>query len=391
MTSSSEPTRSLFAASLGLALILCVLLALRGEASWSTVVAPLAALLVGGLVLQARAPRSSRALLALAVLNALLVIPEAGLRLADFRFTSGVQFGYPTPADFQEFAPDADLFWKLPAGDPHVNSLGFFGPEPAVPKPAGVFRVLFLGDSCLQQGFPESVPDIVAHLAEQERTPRSRRFEAINLSMSGYSSHQGLRLAETVGVGLDPDLVVIYYGWNDHWRAYGAVDREKAVALAREHMFHSSRLLQALRRLSVSAGDAVPLTRNRVPLEHYGENLTRLASLFRGRAVPVVLVTAPSAHRTRGVPDYLLRRGFAPDAESVLSEHAAYIDALEEVAAAEGAHVLDLAAEFEDGEDPEQVFVEDGIHFNERGRWAAARRVLDFLAQAGLDGQERGQ
>ena len=398
MTPRVEPTRSLFAASFGLALVLGVLLAARGEAAWSLAVAPLAVLLVAGLALQARAPGSSRALLALAILNGLLTVPELALRVADFRFVSGIQFGYPTPEDFQEFEPDAELFWKLPPGDPGVNSLGFLGPELSVPKPPGVHRVLFLGDSCLQQGYPESVPDIVAHLAGQARGPELPRFESVNLSMSGYSSYQGLRAAELIGLQLGPDLVVVYFGWNDHWRAYGAIDSEKTVALERDLLLRRSRLLQAVRRIAAVAGltqEARPLPENRVPRDQYAGNLARISRLFGEQGIPVLFVAAPSSHTSRGVPDYLVRRGFAPTAADVLREHAEYNDTLRAVARTAGDGLLDLAAELEDsfaaGQDPRGVFVEDGIHFNESGRWIAAERLVEHLEQAGLDGRERAR
>jgi len=389
---SLEPTRSRFGASLGFAALLCAVLAARGEEHALAALVALVGLLAVGLAVQTRVPRISGMLLALAVLDVAVVVPELGLRVLDFRFVSGVRFGYPTPADFREFAPDADLFWKLPADTPGVNSLGFIGPEPRRPKPAGTFRALFFGDSCLQQGAPEGVPELTAVLANSGRPPDDPRFESLNLAMSGYSSLQGARLAERVGADLDPDLVLVDYGWNDHWRAYGAEDRDKTVDVCRERWYRGSRLLQGLRWLAVRAGisgDAPPLDRNRVPLERYRENLATFSRLFAARGVPVVFVTAPSSHAARGVPDYLVRRGFAPDAATVLREHAQYNDVARAAAGTPGCYLLDLAAEFEAGEDPSVVFVTDGIHFNELGRRAAAGRIAAFLARAGLDG--RGQ
>lgn len=396
MSERVEPARSLFAASVGTSVALAALLAVRGEVAWSTVTAPLALALALGLLVQQRKPTASKALLAVAVLNLLLVVPELGLRVGGFRFTSGVQFGYPTPEDFQEFAPDPDLFWTLPPEDPLVNSLGFFGPEPVRPKPADAYRVLFFGDSCLQQGQPASVPEVVAHLANQARLdsgePRAPRFEAINLAMSGYSSHQGLRAVQRYADELEPDAVVAYYGWNDHWRAYGAVDRDKHIDLERERVFRASRLAQALRRAALGLAAApAPLADNRVPIDQYRENLTALASRCSRRGVPLVLITAPSAHRERGVPEYLVRRGFAPDDATVLREHDAYNEVVRQVARDTDAVLCDLAAElaadFAAGADARLVFVEDGIHFNEPGRWDVAGRLLACLASAGLTGE----
>ncbi|HCF93474.1 MAG TPA: hypothetical protein DEW46_00275, partial [Verrucomicrobia bacterium] len=41
----------------------------------------------------------------------------------------------------------------------------------------------------------------------------------------GYSSVIGLRLFERRGTQLAPDVVTLYYGWNDHWRGGSMPDR----------------------------------------------------------------------------------------------------------------------------------------------------------------------
>ncbi len=109
--------------------------------------------------------------LTLATLNLFLVVPELGLRAADFRAESGIQFGYPRPTEFMRFAPDERLFWKLPPSNQNVNSLGFPGDEIPSPKPAGRYRVMFLGDSCTQQGYP----DFVELFLNEGPGPRQRK------------------------------------------------------------------------------------------------------------------------------------------------------------------------------------------------------------------------
>jgi len=209
--------RSSFGASAALAFALLV-----GDVAYAGV---FAAALVGAFALPRLATTLARRaapvdwLLAVAALNLVLVVPELALRLADFRFESGIQFGYPRPERMLAFEPDPDLFWRLPPSDPEVNSLGFKGDEIAVPKPDGTFRILFLGDSCTFQGYPQRVADLLA----QRPDPRLR-VEAVNLGVPGYSSHQGRIVAELYGEVFEPDLVFAAFGWNDHWLAYGAPD-----------------------------------------------------------------------------------------------------------------------------------------------------------------------
>jgi len=371
------PGRSVFLGSLLISIVLCVLLIPGDPRGYTIALAALGAVAAAGL----SAPkRAGRLLLSLGVLNLVTVVPELGLRVAGFTYTSGIQFGYPTPDLFWQLVPDEELFWLLPTEDPQVNSLGFLGREPQVPKPEGTVRILFLGDSCSQQGHPESYPDIVEHLLRRAEVP----LDAVNLSMAGYGSHQGRALAAAQGARLEPDLVVVYYGWNDHWLAYGAIDREKRGALRNEQLYRRSHLLQGLRQLAVNAGltgTPEPLDAVRVPAAHYRENLEAIVARFD---VPVILITAPTSHRKLGVPDYLVDEGFARDKAAVLALHAEYNAIAREVAAATGAHLLDLDAAFELEVDLRATFTEDGIHLSEPGRWTLARHLVDFVTEAGL-------
>ena len=169
-------------------------------------------------------------LLVIASFNLMIVAPELTLRGAGFRYESNIQFGYPRPEDFTTLVPDEFLFWKLAPG-PGVNSMGFPGDEIETPKPADTYRILFLGDSCTWQGYPTGVKLFL----EWDAAGKSqRRFDAVSLAVPGYTSYQGRIVAERLAGQVDPDLAVIYYGWNDHWLAYGAVDwRRRPARLTR--------------------------------------------------------------------------------------------------------------------------------------------------------------
>jgi len=364
-----------FLGSLLLSAALSAFLVPRDASGYTTALAVLGGIAVLGMFAP---PRLAGLLLAVGVVNALTVLPELALRAAGFQRGSGVQFGYPNAEEFRRFTPDAELFWTWPPGAPEVNSLGFRAHEPLVPKPPGLTRLLFLGDSCSEQGFPEAWPDIAVHLLGREGI----RVDGVNLSVSGYSSHQGLVLARKYGERMDPDVVFVYYGWNDHWLAYGAVDAEKHRDLRVALLFDRSRLLQALR--SATLGSAEPLDETRVPLSAYEGNLRAIVELFRALGVPVVLVTAPSSHERLGVPRYLVEKGFADDPASVLELHRQYNQVTRDVAAEPGVYLLDLAATLEREVDLRSIFVEDGIHLTEEGRWEVARRAAALLHREGL-------
>jgi lysophospholipase L1-like esterase len=323
-------------------------------------------------------------LLGVAAVNLTLLVPELALRAAGVRFESGIQFGYPRPGDLLELEIDDKLFWRLPRSTAGVNSLGFQGREPAVPKPAGTRRVLFLGDSVAQQGYPG-----MAELRLNVRRPPGPRFDCVTLAMAGYSSYQGRVLADLYGRRLDPDLVVVCFGWNDHWLAYGVPDDQRSARgipaapggwLRQANRF---RLFQALTRAAgVLRGERDgPLEEVRVPADTYRENLTWIRDRFRSAGVPLVFLTAPTSHYRMGVPEYLWERGFVRDAEAAMRLHRQYNGIVREVSRSEGVDLLDLEGEMDAAQrdDLRALFMGDGIHLSPSGLAVVAGRVADLI------------
>jgi len=90
-----------------------------------------------------------------------------------------------------------------------INSVGLRDREHAVPKPAGAYRILLLGDSfmeALQLPFDASFPRILeAELGRRTNRP----VEVVNASVSGWGTDDELRYLETYGARWEPDLVLV--------------------------------------------------------------------------------------------------------------------------------------------------------------------------------------
>ena len=318
-------------------------------------------------------------LLFAAVLVASLVVPELLLRAFGFDYRSGVQFGFPDPSRMAFFASDPRLFWKLkPAADPtHVrpdvdgNSHGFQGADPAIPKPAATYRMLYLGDSCTFGGYPWRAADRMRDL----KIPADRTAETVSLAIPGYTSLQGLRAAQDYGLELDPDVVFVYFGWNDHWAAYGSTDSKKVAPSPRP--FESLRLVQATTWLL--GRKRPPLDEPRVLPEEYRENLAAIAALFSARKIPVVFITAPTTFYTLGVPEKLVEDKFAKSGDEAIRLHREYNTIVREVAGKSGARLLDLETECDAAPDLAAWFMKDGIHFSPAGRDWLADRIARFV------------
>jgi lysophospholipase L1-like esterase len=99
-----------------------------------------------------------------------------------------------------------------------VNDLGFRGPDIAVPKPRGVFRIFALGESTTfgwkgVRSHTEAWPALLE--ARLRRAHPDRQFEVVNAGVPGYTSIEQrinfmLRISQ-----LEPDAILIYHGNND--------------------------------------------------------------------------------------------------------------------------------------------------------------------------------
>lgn len=342
--------------------------------------------------------RSRPLFVALAVgLGALIALAliELGLRWADFtpgRVNAGyLQFGYqagiPTfdedgivqegqPLQVRLFEPDPDLLWRPIPDTPFTNSAGFRGKQELTrARPANALRILYLGDSCTFLGEPV-YPELVARLLA-ERFPE-RTIETLNASVPGYSSFQGrqrlARLAEW-----KPDVVTVYFGWNDHWPAHGRLTDREQYALG-----HGLRAL-ALLRAARAGGRTDPLAR--VPIGDFEDNLAAIrATITAWGAVPV-FVTAPSGFVHDAMPESaygFFGECYGMDRAAVAAipaVHAAYADAVRRVAQAGGAVLADAAADFRDAP-AALVFRNDLIHLRTPGHERLAGIVAAAIAAA---------
>lgn len=322
-------------------------------------------------------------LLGLATLCFVSSVPELALRISDFRYESRVQYGVLRPDFYTYFIPDRELFWKYSPESPGVNSLGFRDKEAPTPKPKRTKRFLYLGDSCTEQDFARFVDAIL----NRERNPDSLTFESVKLAVAGYSSHQGAVMAELYGRRLEADAAIVYFGWNDHWLAYRRTDAETAndhFGHLMNEVNHHSRLLQWIRsalprRLQPAADSTLDVVR--VPPVRYRENLLRIHSVFEELGVPVIFVTAPTAHYRLGVPDYLVERKLGKNKEWIMARHKEYNQIVRKVSQVTGANLLDLETEFDSLKQLERIFMRDGIHFTPYGLELVGIQLSRILAK----------
>ncbi|HEY8154893.1 MAG TPA: SGNH/GDSL hydrolase family protein [Myxococcota bacterium] len=121
------------------------------------------------------------------------------------------------------YRSDPELGWKHQPGTHTwggsritINAQGLRGPELPLAKPAGSFRILWLGDSVLigdkvaddDRIFPQLV-------AKRLASSGSAGVETVNAGVSGYSPWQEAAYLEKEGLRYGPDLIVVVFTLND--------------------------------------------------------------------------------------------------------------------------------------------------------------------------------
>ncbi len=330
-------------------------------------------------------------------------LAELGLRAAGFQFHSGptyMRFGFPDPNTlYQIFKPDPDLFWRLVPGFNFpgaeiegVNSLGFRGREFSEKKGEGSIRLVCMGGSVTfgeRDSYPQSLQELLDSLVS------GRRFEVINAGIPGYSSFQGLRLLKTRILDLEPDLITVLYGWNDHWLARGFSDKEqrpvgKNVAEIQSFLGRA-RIYQLLNSIHSSikeelyfyrrsvAGESDP--KYRVSLEDYRENLREIIELARENRIKIFLLTAPSGATEGQVPPYLLEMKFIAEPQKIIPLHQSYNQVVRELAREKRVPLVGLARVFEKRKD-EGLFddpAKEIIHPNKKGYQLIAQEIFEAI------------
>lgn len=97
------------------------------------------------------------------------------------------------------------------------NSRGLRGPEYAYEKPAGVTRILILGDS-FAEGYTVNFENLFSRVLENElNATGERRFEVINCGTAGYSTDQEFLFFLYEGKKYQQDFTILLLSDNDPW------------------------------------------------------------------------------------------------------------------------------------------------------------------------------
>ena len=272
-----------------------------------------------------RPPLSTRRKLAFAAVTfvAIWAVVEIAFQIAwvglvPDRFESQsdvpVRFGMTNWPDIVE--KDPWLFWQLKANASSPRDQGKMSgfvanadhmrnPDLPVERGPRDYRILSLGDSVTfgwGVQYEEAYPTVLGELLAAAHPEREVHF--MNGACSGYTTHQGREVLRRRALKYRPDVVTLWFGWNDSVFWDGMTDREHARIFARDHWLSFSatyRMLtyrmrksehRELRKQRKVEEDPQP----RMPIADFEGALREMVAMIRetevvpGRGASVVLV-----------------------------------------------------------------------------------------------------
>jgi lysophospholipase L1-like esterase len=298
---------------------------------------------------------------------------------------------------YVEFVPQANYR----SATVNTNERGFRGGPVANPKPPGRRRVVILGGSAaFGIGASSDEATFPARLQAVLRARGGRDLEVVNAGAPAYVSGQELARLIYEIVDLEPDVVIIYDGFNDlnSPLLFDARPGYPSNFAWREQTVHFNSFRQLLRyriQLSLqSSGVGFWARRVRgvpdgvVPaapaidaeiIETYRRNLDRMVSLAQARGIRTVCVFQPTlltrqrrpapeeevvAYMERRHPGYLTRFG---------GLHPRAVEAMRQVAASRRGAFVDLSGLFDTMTGT--IFI-DAAHVTDRGNALIAERLV---------------
>lgn len=174
----------------------------------------------------------------------------------------------------------------------HTNSLGLRSAEI---RADGSVRILALGDSNTwgwgadqAHSYPEALQQLL------DAKYGAGRYQVINTGVPAWTSYQGATFLRERGMALDPDIVIIAFGYNDAQRNGDDEDRLRHAVMplvkVDDYLIGRSRFYSWVRAKMMAAGSAHELP-PRVAVEKYRRNLTDMIHRARRGGAHVLLLS----------------------------------------------------------------------------------------------------
>jgi len=276
-------------------------------------------------------------------------------------------------------------FTVLSTNSAHLRSQN--SSDTLTPKQPGAIRIVCLGDS-VTFGFrvpvvwpdkpteydPEWLPFPMLLEKQLKAANPSKQIDVIDMAVPGYTSHQGLAWLRRDIDSLNPDLIVVSFGWND--ASLSDVPDREAIKTTRtavgvrwlvdhsQAFAHATRWLRS--RQQPATQTAGVRSRPRVSQEEYLNNLFAIEELARQHGAAVIVMAAP----------YRDHSAEAPEADFMWQYRKALGNAMRQ----RGVPFLELRELTEEAYPSNEGWFGERIHPNHMGHRLIASELLNLLS-----------
>lgn len=170
-----------------------------------------------------------------------------------YRVSENPVLGYVFKENYRD-AGNPDLKTSYP----YINAHGFRDRERAYEKPAGVRRIILLGDSVVAGAVNiREIDDTISR--KLEKALEGGNVEVLNMGINGYCTLAEVELLREKGLRYAPDLVIVVFTSNDYMNMnseLGMVTQPRAVRwlFVRSHLFRTLGIRFNLCRLRTEFG-----------------------------------------------------------------------------------------------------------------------------------------
>lgn len=273
-----------------------------------------------------------------------------------------------------------------------TNAQSYRADYPIGSKPGGTFRIVCLGDS-VTFGYrvpvvwpdkpteydPEWLPYPMLLEKNLRQANPGKSIEAFPMAVPGYTSHQGLAWLSNQIDYLEPDVVIVSYGWNDASLS-DVPDREAirtdwypvTVRWLIDHSQAFAHLTKWLRSRNQTPSAQKPRPVPRVSESEYLANMNAIVALAKSRGARVIVIGAPYRDATTNPPEAQLMKSYRTSLRNQMQQkQIPYLEVLE---------LTEAAAPSNEG------FFGELIHPNHIGHRLIASELFELMTKDQLLG-----
>jgi hypothetical protein len=251
-------------------------------------------------------PKRKELILAGAVLLALPLLVEVGLRIAEAKFEP------------QLYEPNRGLGWKLRPGASgvvtaenrqvvRINSQGFRDRERSYHKPEETFRIAVLGNSwteALQVPLERAYPAVLESDLQKNDCFKGKRAEVLNFGVAGYSTGQELLVLQQEVWKYKPDVVLLaFYPARDIANNIRGLNNAANPEQSPYYVYRSGELVEdtAFRELLTLQPRQIALQNMRYTVNDHVKVLQAVNALQRGAKLRLATAAAKERAEKLGV------------------------------------------------------------------------------------------